>query len=60
MKRIFITGLLTFSAFASFSQKKIEYVEYNLSNGIHVILYEEYSIPIVKLSAFYRVLVKND
>jgi zinc protease len=60
MKKTIITGLLSLSALTSFSQKKIEYVEYDLPNGIHVILHEEHATPIVAVSILYHVGSKNE
>ncbi|MFN5417636.1 MAG: M16 family metallopeptidase [Flavobacteriia bacterium] len=44
----------------SYAQRKIEYVEYDLPNGIHVILHEEHSTPIVAVSILYHVGSKNE
>ncbi len=60
MKHLIITGLLVGFAFSGFSQKKIEYVEYDLDNGIHVILHEEHATPIVAVSVLYHVGSKNE
>src|SRR5688572_6803121 len=60
MKRIFVTGLVAFSALTAHSQKKIDYVEYDLPNGIHVILHEEHATPIVAVSVLYHVGSKNE
>ena len=60
MKKTIITGLLSFTALATFSQKKIDYVEYDLPNGIHVILHEEHATPIVAVSILYHVGSKNE
>lgn len=60
MKQIFITGLLAISAFSTQAQKKIEYIEYDLPNGIHVILHEEHATPIVAVSILYHVGSKNE
>jgi zinc protease len=42
------------------AQRKIEYVEYDLPNGIHVILHEEHATPIVAVSILYHVGSKNE
>ena len=42
------------------AQDKIKFVEYNLTNGIHVILHEEHSTPIVAVSVLYHVGSKNE
>jgi len=60
MKRILIAGLLFMSAFSSTAQRKIEYVEYDLPNGMHVILHQERSTPIVAVSVLYHVGSKNE
>lgn len=40
--------------------KQIEFVEYNLDNGLHVILHEDKSTPIVAVSVLYHVGSKNE
>lgn len=60
MKHLIITGLLVSFAFSGFSQNKIEYVEYDLDNGIHVILHEEHATPIVAVSVLYHVGSKDE
>jgi len=60
MKNLIITGLLATISFAGISQREIEYVEYDLDNGIHVILHEEHSTPIVAVSVLYHVGSKNE
>lgn len=42
------------------AQKKVEYVEYDLPNGMHVILHEEHTTPIVAVSVMYHVGSKNE
>jgi len=39
---------------------KIDYVEYDLDNGIHVILHQDNSTPIVVVSVMYHVGSKNE
>jgi predicted Zn-dependent peptidase len=60
MKKTLITGFFSLATLATFSQKKIEYVEYDLPNGIHVILHEEHATPIVAVSILYHVGSKNE
>ena len=44
-----------------FSQmNKIDYVEYDLDNGLHVILHQDASTPIVAVSVMYHVGSKNE
>ena len=60
MKRIIFTALLLPVALQLTAQKKIDYVEYDLPNGLHVILHEEHSTPIVAVSILYHVGSKNE
>ena len=41
-------------------QKKIDFVEYDLPNGMHVILHEDHSTPIVAVTVMYHVGSKNE
>ena len=59
MKHILLVSFLA-SVFLAQSQRKIEYVEYDLDNGIHVILHEEHATPIVAVSVLYHVGSKNE
>ncbi len=40
--------------------KKIEFTEFNLNNGLHVILHQDNSTPIVAVSVMYNVGSKNE
>lgn len=54
---------LSLSALAvttSYAQKKIKYEEFDLDNGIHVILHENNTAPIVAVSVLYHVGSKNE
>ena len=57
-------GLLLFGlllSLSSFGQSpNIEFVEYELDNGLHVILHEDHSTPIVAVSIMYKVGSKNE
>ena len=59
MKKLIFSGLIALTAFSSVAQRKIEFVEYDLPNGIHVILHQEPSTPIVAVSVLYHVGSKN-
>ncbi len=57
--------LLTFAVFLSLSalsaaQVKINFTEYDLNNGLHVILHKDDSTPIVAVSVMYHVGSKNE
>jgi len=60
MKRILLV-LLSFAATQAMSQnRKIEFTEYDLDNGLHVILHQDKSTPIVTVSVLYHVGSKNE
>lgn len=60
MKKRILTLLTLSIATFSFSQEKVKYVEYDLANGLHVILHEEHATPIVAVSVMYHVGSKNE
>ncbi len=60
MKKIILSGVLMAIALNSLAQKKIEYLEYDLPNGLHVIIHEEHATPIVAVSILYHVGSKNE
>jgi zinc protease len=60
MKQLFCIGVLALFSSAAIAQNKVEYVEYDLPNGLHVILHQEKSTPIVAVSILYHVGSKNE
>jgi len=46
-------------AFSSWAQK-VQFEEYKLENGMHVILYQDNSVPVVKVEVMYGVGSKDD
>lgn len=60
MKKLILGVFTGFFAFSLTAQQKIEFVEYDLPNGIHVILHQEKSTPIVAVSVLYHVGSKNE
>ncbi|MDX5435885.1 MAG: insulinase family protein, partial [Pontibacter sp.] len=64
MKRKFIICLLwcaaSLSAMAQSKSNKIEFTEYTLPNGLHVILHQDKSTPNVAVSVLYHVGSKNE
>lgn len=42
------------------AQKNVQFTEYNLDNGLHVILHQDNSTPIVAISVMYHVGSKNE
>jgi zinc protease len=61
MKKFLLTGLSLFLLLNVFAQGgKIEFTEYTLDNGLHVILHQDNSTPIVLVSIMYHVGSKNE
>jgi predicted Zn-dependent peptidase len=63
MKKIFSFLLLLFWAGSSLlaqTPKKVEFVEYTLENGLHVILHQDKSVPLVAVTVLYHVGSKNE
>ena len=60
----FLTGILLVGLFAtdilSGQNPNIEFVGFDLDNGLHVILHEDHSTPIVAVSIMYHVGSKNE
>lgn len=60
MKKLILGGLIAITSFNITAQKNIEFVEYDLPNGLHVILHEEHATPIVAVTILYHVGSKNE
>jgi len=64
MKRNAFYGMLLGASLLTFSAKQavatINFTEYTLPNGLHVILQEDHSTPIVAVSVMYHVGSKNE
>ena len=59
MKNIIMLGALVFSGSIS-AQNQIEFEEYDLDNGLHVILHEDHTTPIAAVTVLYHVGSKNE
>ncbi|MGB1735037.1 MAG: M16 family metallopeptidase, partial [Schleiferiaceae bacterium] len=59
MKKMVLTGLLL-STLSAWSQNNIAFEEYDLDNGLHVILHEDHSTPIAAVTVLYHVGSKNE
>src|ERR1044072_8978616 len=57
---ILAVGTLLLANSLKAQSSKISYVEYDLPNGLHVILHEDHSTPIVTVSVMYHVGSKNE
>lgn len=55
-----VLGSAVLSGRASAQAVKINFTEYDLPNGLHVILHEDHSTPIVAVSVMYHVGSKNE
>jgi predicted Zn-dependent peptidase len=40
--------------------QQVKFVEYDLSNGLHVILHQDHTVPVVAVTVFYHVGSKNE
>lgn len=57
----FLTLILSLGlAYGTFAQTNIKFEEYDLDNGLHVILHEDHSTPIVAVTVLYHVGSKNE
>ncbi|MCP3932053.1 MAG: insulinase family protein [Bacteroidetes bacterium] len=60
LKWFFTLCLLISVVVVHAQMNKIQYEEYDLDNGLHVILHEDHSTPIVAVSVMYHVGSKNE
>ncbi len=60
IKFLLLTWLLAGSAVLFAQMNKIAFEEYTLPNGLHVILHQDHSTPIVAVSVLYHVGSKNE
>ncbi|HEV2830947.1 MAG TPA: pitrilysin family protein, partial [Hanamia sp.] len=59
MKKISFSFLLLVFA-GSVSAQKVKFTEYNLPNGLHVVLHQDNTAPVVAVSVMYHVGSKDD
>ena len=60
IKFFVLAATILIATIAKAQSKKIEFVEYTLKNGLHVILHQDNSTPIVAVSMMYLVGSKNE
>ncbi len=60
MRIIILSLFLALATLLQGQMNKIDYVEYDLDNGMHVILHQDKSTPIVAVSVMYHVGSKNE
>lgn len=56
----FASLLIAFSSVWGQTANQIEFTEYDLDNGLHVILHEDHSTPIIAVTVMYHVGSKNE
>ena len=59
INKIQLTACAFFLAFSGLAQE-VEFTEYKLDNGLHVILHQDNSAPVVTTSVMYHVGAKNE
>ncbi|HKL09231.1 MAG TPA: pitrilysin family protein [Bacteroidales bacterium] len=60
-KNLFLSAVLITAGITAFAQSgTIEFEEFDLDNGLHVILHEDHSVPVVSVSVMYHVGSKNE
>lgn len=60
MRKITLTALLVLSSLISIQAQHVTFEEYNLANGLRVILHQDNSAPVVITSVMYHVGAKNE
>jgi predicted Zn-dependent peptidase len=60
MKKLWLLIFLISAHLARSENPVVEFTEYDLSNGLHVILHEDHTAPIVVVSVLYHVGSKNE
>ncbi|MCL6273987.1 insulinase family protein [Muricauda sp. 2012CJ35-5] len=60
MKRYLLSAILTFSSFGFLFAQQVVFEEYDLDNGLHVILHQDNSAPVVTTSVMYHVGSKDE
>ena len=53
-------GILSATAFGQADNPRVEFTEFDLDNGLHVILHEDHSTPLVAVTVLYHVGSKNE
>ena len=60
MKKACVLVLFCFAFVVGQAQSKVDFVEYDMPNGLHVILHQNNTTPIVAVSIMYHVGSKNE
>lgn len=60
MKKIYFLSFLGILLYANLFAQKVDFEEYNLSNGMHVVLHQDNSAPVVTTAVMYHVGAKDE
>jgi predicted Zn-dependent peptidase len=60
MKKFFILTLLLFLSISTIDAQKVDFLEYDLDNGLHVVLHQDNTAPVVTVSVMYHVGAKDE
>lgn len=60
MKKVSLLAASLLLSLASLSAQQVEFEEYDLDNGLHVILHQDNSAPVVTVGVMYHVGAKNE
>ncbi|MDP2087968.1 MAG: pitrilysin family protein [Flavobacteriaceae bacterium] len=60
MKKVIIAAFLLFLAITNVEAQKVTYQEYDLDNGMHVVLHQDNTAPVVTVSVMYHVGAKDE
>src|SRR6056297_965188 len=61
IKNLFLSAVFMTAGLTVFAQSgTIEFEEFDLDNGLHVILHEDHTVPVVSVSVMYHVGSKNE
>ena len=60
MRKIYLLSFLTLLLSTAIMAQNVEFEEYDLSNGLHVILHQDNSAPVVTTSVMYHVGAKDE
>ncbi len=60
MRKIYLLSFLTLLLSTAIIAQQVEFEEYDLSNGLHVILHQDNSAPVVTTSVMYHVGAKDE
>ena len=60
IKKTLLAGILFCFAILTLQAQQVKFTEYDLPNGLHVILHQDKSAPVVAVTVFYHVGSKNE